>query len=95
MSRPVRNRALRPFVLIAVAAACRQPSQADPIRRAAAFMQTQSDANEYWLDSVRAYEGDSVWSVSFLRIDHVVRRPNESLVRVNKRTGDVWRVPDR
>ena len=93
--RRLRNHAGYLVPLLTVMVACQQLSQSDAVDRATALMQTQSDAAEYWLDSVRVYNGDSTWSVYFCRRDHVHREPGEGLVTVNKATGQVRRVPLR
>ena len=95
MKGRLRNHALYLIALLPVMLACRQRSQPDAVGRATALMRTQSDAAEHWLDSVRVEDGDSIWSVYFLRRDHLVRRPGEGLVTVNKATGEVQRVPLR
>jgi len=82
------------IALLLVMVACREISQPAAIKRATTLMLTQRDAAEYWLDSIRVYSGNSIWSIYFLRRDHVHREAG-TLVTVNKTTGEVQRVPLR
>ena len=80
--------------LVTITATCRGYSRQDAVDLATALMESEPDAAQYSLDNLRVYSGNSVWSIYFRR-QSVVRLPPGVLVTVNKKSGEVRRVPDR